>query len=625
MKRVSGCINKFKQDYKDWLFRFIFLALCSILLVTVLEYINRASLSSYFSWIGVKFLHFSYSVVFAFVLLTFFWALINRFYIAFTLTTLIYLTFCVISFYKYAHLGAPFIPSDILLFNPSFASLLPDLHISYFDLFMLWWIYPLLLALGLVVYFSVIYRKKLLLKNMERIVMGGAAVVIITVLCFIPKPANMNVKPYYLYQQNGLTLGFLQSAKSLGDFGGKVIEFDEQDLREQIAKYSETDGNSTNKDKPNVIAILSESFWDVTQLPDIEISSDPIPNFRALSEQFTSGKLISPTYGGVTSNVEFEFLTGLTCKYFPAEANVYTTFLKGETPSLASYFKSLGYECTGIHSYKKKFFNRDKVYQLFGFDEFLGENDFEDPEIKGNFISDRELAKKIIDQFESSDEPQFIFSVSMQNHMPYFLPDYYPDNKFKVESDLLDEDDIYRLQNYCQGISDADACLKMLVDYFSKVEEPTIILFFGDHLPALDENAAIYKKLGFIEDSYLIFNDTNNITDSVLEDCSKLLTTSYVMWNNFGQEKLEPETMSVNFLSTYLIDCLDSEKPEFNRFLSGMYKKTPVIGHYFTMDSEGKMYSDVPQEYAKYEEIYRIVQNDIVFGKKKLLDLFYLD
>ncbi len=624
MDKVAGETEKYKDTAKDIAFKICLLGIGALLLVTVLEYISRGSILSFFSWISDKFLHFSFSVVFAFAILALVWALINRFYIAFIITFLLYLAFCVISFYKYAHLGAPFIPSDVLLVNPSFASLLPDLHISYFDIFKLWWIYPLLLALGGIIYLSVVFKSKMRFKKIERFVVLAAAILLIVVLCLIPRPANMYIKPDNLYQQNGFTLGFLQSAKSLGDFRNQVIAFDEKEIRDEILQCAGKDEKPASAEKPNVIVVLSESFWDVTQLPNIEISSDPIPTFRALSEQYASGRLISPTYGGVTSNVEFEFLTGLTCKYFPAESNVYATFLRGETPSLASYFKSMGYECTAIHSYKRKFFKRHKVYSYFGFDEFLAEDDFESPEIKGNFISDRELAKKIIEEFEANDDgPQFIFSVSMQNHMPYFLPDYYPDNKFEVKSDLLDEDDLYRIKNYCQGISDADASLKMLVDYFSKVEEPTVILFFGDHLPALDENAAIYKKLGFIKDSYLIFSDPENITDEVLEECGKLLSTSFVLWNNFGQEKAEAENMSVNFLGTYLLDYLGLEKPEFNSFLWDMYNNTPVVGHYFTVDKDGKMTKSVPEKYKRYDEVYRIVQNDIVFGDKKLKDLFY--
>ena len=70
--------------------------------------------------------------------------------------------------------------------------------------------------------------------------------------------------------------------------------------------------------KPNVVLVVSESFFDPTRLPGVSFSADPVPNFHTLAEAFPSGVFLSNTYAGGTGNVEMELFTGIPSAFLGA-------------------------------------------------------------------------------------------------------------------------------------------------------------------------------------------------------------------------------------------------------------------------------------------------------------------
>ena len=121
------------------------------------------------------------------------------------------------------------------------------------------------------------------------------------------------------------------------------------------------------EEKPDIIVVMSESFWDPTLLPGTTITPDPMPNVRAVR----SGSMFSPEFGGMTANVEFEALTGFSNAFLPYGSIPYQQYVRGPVPSLANFFRSEGYETTAIHPFEGWFWNREHVYDAFGFDRFL--------------------------------------------------------------------------------------------------------------------------------------------------------------------------------------------------------------------------------------------------------------
>ena len=238
---------------------------------------------------------------------------------------------------------------------------------------------------------------------------------------------------------------------------------------------------SLMKEKPNIIIIMSESFWDPTSIESLEFGTDPMPTVR----KYQKGEILSPTFGGGTSNVEFEALTGFSNMFLPPGSVPYQQYIKNELPALPRYLNGLGYETKAVHPYPKWFWNREQVYKHIGFEEFKDIDGFKDPFYKGPFVSDEQVTKTIIEQTEQTEEPVFTYAITMQNHTGY-NSDKYPE--YAVETHTPPEvDPVFNLllRSYTQGISDADAALKQLIDYYETSDEPTLVVFFGDRLPAI--------------------------------------------------------------------------------------------------------------------------------------------
>jgi phosphoglycerol transferase MdoB-like AlkP superfamily enzyme len=214
---------------------------------------------------------------------------------------------------------------------------------------------------------------------------------------------------------------------------------------------------SVPEEKPDIIIVMSESFWDPTMLPGVTITPDPIPNVRALR----SGSMFSPEFGGMTANVEFEALTGFSNAFLPAGSIPYQQYVRAPVPSMATFLKSEGYETRAIHPGTNWFWNRTPVYADFGFDDFKSEENLPYLEKRGPLASDAAMTEEIIREADATDDPFFFFAVSLQNHGPYEPYRYYnPTHKVQAPTSQWAKDS---LLSYAEGASDADKGLERLV------------------------------------------------------------------------------------------------------------------------------------------------------------------
>ena len=125
---------------------------------------------------------------------------------------------------------------------------------------------------------------------------------------------------------------------------------------------------------PNIIVVQLESFFDVERVNYLECSEDPIPNFRRLCQEYSSGLYTVPTVGAGTANTEFETLTGMSVRFFGPGEYPFKGILKDTVcESVAFDLKSLGYSAYAIHNNEANFYSRRKVYQNLGFDVFTSE------------------------------------------------------------------------------------------------------------------------------------------------------------------------------------------------------------------------------------------------------------
>ncbi|EMS70373.1 LTA synthase family protein [Ruminiclostridium cellobioparum] len=387
----------------------------------------------------------------------------------------------------------------------------------------------------------------------------------------------------------------------------KPDDYSEETMQAISDKYPASVDNSVtastvggavkSAEKPNVIAIMSESYWDLTKLNGLSFSKDVAENVH----KYQRGMLAPPAIGGGTANTEFEALTGMSLYFMSPGIIAYNAYLRTETPSIASVFKDNGYSTTAIHPNGGWFYNRDKVYNYFGFEKFYDVSSFDmNTQTKGPHISDYALVDKILETLNSSDKPAFIFAVSMENHDPF-------DNKYSsfdvnVESDQLNSSQKSIINGYAQGLYDADQSLGKLIEELKKSDKPTLLYFFGDHAPrlgTLDDYYSVYDKLGAKQDSEL----KQGIGEL------KYYTTPLVTWSNFREMRSFSSIISPSHLSYEILKDAGVDHPNYFNIMPQLEEKYPIM-HLKNMglvDPDDELVKD-----------YRLIQYDLLFGNKYL-------
>ncbi len=251
---------------------------------------------------------------------------------------------------------------------------------------------------------------------------------------------------------------------------------------------------------PDIVVILSESFFDPGILRDVD-SCDYLPRWCQLRTLGQAGQMLVPTYGGNTTRTEFEVLTGVPYALLPAGVYPYLSVVRGPMASLPQWLRELGYRTTAIHPHKRTFWQRQRAYPRLGFDRFIAEEDMTDFTRKGWFLSDSDMTDQILEVIEqSSDQPQFIFAVSMENHGPWNKPRPGLDQK-RLEAipapSGLDSEGQLAWRQYIYHAQNAVSELERLSNHLKTRDRPAIVLFFGDHLPQL---ATIFDPVGFQND-----------------------------------------------------------------------------------------------------------------------------
>ncbi|MDR1292520.1 MAG: LTA synthase family protein [Clostridiales Family XIII bacterium] len=388
--------------------------------------------------------------------------------------------------------------------------------------------------------------------------------------------------------------------------------------------------------KPNVIAVMNESFTDVANIGEhINTNIDPLPFYHSLSENTVKGWAYASGLGGGTANSEFEFFTGNSLAFLPVNASPYQLYMKQPQPSLVSTLMEQGYQGNvALHPFEKSGYSRPRAYEMLGFEEFLDETDFKNPRMLRKYISDEADYDKIISLYEkykkASDAPVFLWTITMQNHSSYsgdyanFTPDV------TITDDLLplERGENGEMDKILSLMRESDRATGELVNYFDNVDEPTVIVFFGDHQPRLPQG--YYDRvLGAVE---------GKLTP---EDLMKKYRVPFFIWANFDIEERQVERVSMNYLSSLMLDAAGMEMTDYNKFLLDMYKDVPcmtVFGHY---GADGKFYSteskiqndphanpnkkqtvvSSPQDEALYD--YSVLQYNNLFDPKRHVPGFF--
>jgi phosphoglycerol transferase MdoB-like AlkP superfamily enzyme len=407
------------------------------------------------------------------------------------------------------------------------------------------------------------------------------------------------------YRHNGFTMAFalnLPMANVTAPAGYM------SDAIDKIPTKPMPEGTS-HRGKPDVIVLMSESFWDPTRLPNVKLSPDPMPTIREMQ----SGNVFSPEFGGMTANVEFEALTGFSNAFLPYGSIPYQQYIRNPIPSLATFFRGEGYVSRAVHPFQKWFWNRSAVYKAFGFEQFRSEENLPVLQKRGIFASDESLTKEIIRQADQLRDPFFFFTVTLQGHGPYEA-NRYAKNTIKVEGNLPAADKQV-LETYAQGIKEADDSLKMLMDWAKERDRETIIVLFGDHLPPLN---TVYPNTGFM-------NDVTASRKGSLEQMKAQHETPLVVWSNKTGPVKDIGTISPAFLSYQILKQGGFEHPYYTGFLGNIFDKYRVIDRYMLVDTKGKETASWGRQKTIPPLIrdYRFLQHDMMFGQRYGTDRFF--
>ncbi|KRE96552.1 sulfatase [Frateuria sp. Soil773] len=268
-------------------------------------------------------------------------------------------------------------------------------------------------------------------------------------------------------------------------------------LRERLQAASPSPG-----ERPDIVVVQSESFFDPSIVKGYE-HSDFTPNLKRLARHGSSGPLHVPTFGGGTIRTEFEVLTGLSLRYFDELQFPYLQMNNKVVPGLVRTLRSHGYETVAIHGNDPAFWNRNTAFKAIGFDRFVSQSAFpKGSPNDGMYMADSAMTDEIMAQLENAGPPQFLFAISIEAHGPYDTTpsDTAARDAIPVPDGITGKDKL-ELQNYLFHIGHADAELGRLAKLLAQRERPTLLLFYGDHLPALSNS---YQIAGFVDDGDML-------------------------------------------------------------------------------------------------------------------------
>ena len=330
----------------------------------------------------------------------------------------------------------------------------------------------------------------------------------------------------------------------------------------KLADYAAPEGEAAEDGvRPNVIAIMFEAFSDIGVLGEFETDVDPLAYTRSLADESIHGQYLASTLAGGTSRTEWEFLTGNSMYYVPADSIPFRQYIDREQNSLVRALKGAGYHTIGMHCFDGTGWNRDRVYPLMGFDDIYFEEDLEWDGRVRKYVSDLAFVHQVERLYEARDasKPLFLFGVSMQNHGGYTEAGFEP----LVHIRGLDVD-CSQEEQYLSLVKLTDDAVRDLIEYFRQVEEPVEIVFFGDHQPGL--TADFYNALGVDQVGYKYI-------------------VPYVIWKNYDDTPEETPLTSANYLAARTLREAGAPRPAYFRYLDALSETIPAIcGHGYQYD-----------------------------------------
>ena len=397
----------------------------------------------------------------------------------------------------------------------------------------------------------------------------------------------------WVTQANGFLLNFTVAMRySSVD---KPEGYSHDQVLELMEQYPTVEGDDTVTRPTNIIVIMNESFADLTIFDGLELEEDPTPFLHSMEENTIKGWMYSPVTGGGTASVEFEYLTGFSTLFQPPHTVAYQLYVEEGMPSLAAVALSQGYHTTAFHPYKSSGWNRPIAYQYLSFLDQLYEEDVKDPYQIRHYVSDHSDYQTIIDTLEQQGEgPSFLFNVTMQNHSGYAQGWNNLEKTIQLPTRLRTADS--SAEQYFALVRASDQALEELIGHYSQVDEPTLIVFFGDHQPPL--------KNAFYEVLY-----GKKLSDRTTEEVLQQYAVPFFIWANYDIQEQQDVILSPNYLGILTAQVAGLPMTGYMNFLSQMYQEIPVITPvgFITKDGEYLEKSQLNKQQQKWIDTYEVL------------------
>lgn len=364
----------------------------------------------------------------------------------------------------------------------------------------------------------------------------------------------------------------------------------------------------------NLLCIMDESFGDLSLFENLTTNTDVLPFFHGLTDNTIKGWMYSPVTGGGTASVEYEFLTGNSITFLPPGTVAYQLYVKDKMPSLFSWANSLGYTTTAFHPYDRTGWNRVAVYEDFGADVQLYQEDVESPRYVRSYISDLSGFQTLFDiTDEAQDDPQFVFHVTMQNHGGYKQGWNNLEQTIELTESLSGVSE-YATQ-YLNLMHKTDQALERLLDHYSKVSEPTLIVFFGDHQGKLSD--------WFYERLY-----GKPLSERTLAEVQLQYAVPFFIWANYDIEEAQDVLISANYLGALTAKLSGLPMTGYQEFLCKAYEEIPVIGRVSYITADGQVTDEMTELSPARQELllrYQTLSYQSLFKRNPEIDQAFFE
>lgn len=591
-KRRIKCF--LKGNYFKSLIHIIWIALLTIVAG---EMLIRQDFNQVLDWINDYTMAFTLNCVIIIACMFIVIHLFNSFKLGVGIPIGIYTLLCVINYFKFDIKGEYLSPLDFNLIGETLNIVTNfKLNISFSLIVMIF-----IIIVSSILVCQLKYEK---VRKSYRVigVSIGTILLILSVRVITNEPLLNKIKitkdTYFVdknYKDNGFLFTLVNRTSEI------KVNKPEQYNKETVEELIDIETPNVEQNvKPNIIMVMSEALFDINQFPNLQLSENPMKNFLRYQEEGIKGNVITPVFGGYTCQTEYEVLTGHSTDFTGTGNIAYTRYVTQDTPSITKELKELGYYTVGIHPYERTFYRRHAVYEQLGFDDFITQEQFESPQYIRGYISDQDVYERVIKEYENNqDQPFFTYVVTMQNHGPY--TDVNPDADIELLNNNLPEEETNILTNYASIVKQSDEALEYLVEYFRNVEEPTIVVVFGDHQPVLG-NA--YATTGYLDDNYL----TNAF---------KQYQTPMMIWSNYQNYKQDIGYIDTSYLGAMTLEYAGLQVNPYYHLLLDKVNVIPAYNSGFSINKAGEVISNdqLDEDAISALKDLWMLQYDVMFGK----------